>query len=51
MIAKNHPSAFAGTGLHEYLKGEGVKKVVLVGYMVWFSCLTKHKRLQKGGLG
>ncbi|PNS19047.1 ATP-dependent DNA helicase MER3 [Sphaceloma murrayae] len=33
VIKKQHPSSFAETDLHEYLKGEGQKKVVLTGYM------------------
>jgi nicotinamidase-related amidase len=33
-IAKIHPSAFADTNLHEYLRGVGGLKIVLVGYMV-----------------
>lgn len=37
VIEKIHPSAFAETGLHEYLRGMGAGKVVLVGYMVSFS--------------
>lgn len=36
VIGKMHPSSFAETELDGYLKGEGVKKVVLVGYMVSF---------------
>jgi nicotinamidase-related amidase len=38
VIKKNFPSSFAGTGLKEYLDGLGIKKVVLVGYMVSFVC-------------
>lgn len=34
VIQKNHPSCFADTNLHDYLRGVGGKKVVLVGYMV-----------------
>ncbi|KAF2725242.1 isochorismatase hydrolase-like protein [Polychaeton citri CBS 116435] len=33
VIGKVHPSSFADTPLHEKLQKEGVKKVVLVGYM------------------
>ncbi|EEP78868.1 conserved hypothetical protein [Uncinocarpus reesii 1704] len=33
VVVKELPSSFAGTGLDEWLKGEGWKKVVLVGYM------------------
>lgn len=36
-IGKIHPSSFADTPLHDYLGELGVKKVVLVGYMVGFS--------------
>lgn len=34
VITKQHPSSFADTPLHEYLKDESSKKVVLTGYMV-----------------
>ena len=34
VIWKKHPGSYAGTDLQEWLDGEGVKKVVLVGYMV-----------------
>ena len=34
VIEKQHPSAFADTGLHEYLGGNGEAKLVLTGYMV-----------------
>jgi hypothetical protein len=34
VIGKNFPSSFAKTDLHEYLESIGVKKIVLVGYMV-----------------
>src|SRR5450755_2592523 len=34
LIGKNFPSSFAKTGLQDYLEEIGVKKVVLVGYMV-----------------
>ncbi|CAK1360929.1 hypothetical protein CB0940_03650 [Cercospora beticola] len=33
VIQKQHPSAFADTGLHEYLGGNGEAKLVLTGYM------------------
>jgi nicotinamidase-related amidase len=33
VFTKNHPSSFAGTGLHEFLKERSVNKVVLCGYM------------------
>ncbi|KAF3045714.1 hypothetical protein E8E11_004128 [Didymella keratinophila] len=33
VIWKGHPGAFAGTNLDEVLKGWGIKKVVLTGYM------------------
>jgi len=32
-INKIHPSSFADTQLHEYLRGVGGKKIVLTGYM------------------
>lgn len=34
VIDKHHPSCFADTNLHDYLRGIGGLKVVLVGYMV-----------------
>ena len=34
VIEKIHPSSFADTTLHDYLRGTGGKKVVLTGYMV-----------------
>ncbi len=34
VIEKIHPSSFADTTLHDYLRGAGSKKVVLTGYMV-----------------
>ncbi|EAS31265.3 isochorismatase family hydrolase [Coccidioides immitis RS] len=33
VVVKEFPSSFAKTGLDEWLKGKGCKKVVLVGYM------------------
>ena len=37
VIGKLHPSSFADTELHEYLRGIGGLKIVLTGYMVRFS--------------
>ena len=34
VIEKIHPSSFADTNLHDYLRGVGGLKIVLVGYMV-----------------
>lgn len=34
VIEKIHPSSFADTTLHDYLRGAGQKKIVLTGYMV-----------------
>ena len=34
VIGKNYPSSFAKTDLNEYLESIGIKKIVLVGYMV-----------------
>lgn len=34
VIEKIHPSSFADTNLHEYLRGTGGQKIVLTGYMV-----------------
>lgn len=34
VIEKIHPSSFADTTLHDYLRGTGGKKLVLTGYMV-----------------
>jgi len=34
VIEKIHPSSFADTNLHDYLRGVGGLKVVLTGYMV-----------------
>jgi nicotinamidase-related amidase len=34
VIEKMHPSSFADTSLHDYLRGVGGLKIVLVGYMV-----------------
>ncbi len=34
VIGKIHPSSFADTQLHEYLKESGATKIVLCGYMV-----------------
>lgn len=36
VIHKQHPGSFAGTELQKWLDGQGVKKVVLAGYMVSF---------------
>ena len=36
VIEKIHPSAFADTNLHDYLRGVGGLKIVLTGYMVCF---------------
>ena len=33
-IEKVHPSSFADTELHEFLRGKGASKLVLTGYMV-----------------
>ncbi|KAM3416187.1 hypothetical protein BST61_g7793 [Cercospora zeina] len=33
VIEKIHPSSFADTTLHDYLRGAGAKRVVLTGYM------------------
>jgi nicotinamidase-related amidase len=33
VIEKLHPSSFADTTLHDYLRGAGATKIVLVGYM------------------
>lgn len=33
VVRKHHPSSFAETDLNQYLKDEGQKKIVLVGYM------------------
>lgn len=41
VIEKMHPSSFADTNLHDYLRGVGGKKVVLTGYMV--SLLSYHE--------
>lgn len=35
VIEKLHPSSFADTNLHDYLRGVGGLKIVLVGYMVY----------------
>ena len=34
VIEKAHPSSFADTELHDFLKGKGASKLVLTGYMV-----------------
>ena len=34
VIEKHHPGSFKDTDLHEYLQKEGIKKVILTGYMV-----------------
>ena len=34
VIEKLHPSSFADTNLHDYLRGTGGLKIVLTGYMV-----------------
>ena len=34
VIEKVHPSSFADTELHEFLRGKGASKLVLTGYMV-----------------
>lgn len=46
VISKSHPSAFASTGLHEYLSslGEVGKKIVLVGYMAHV-CISTTARV------
>jgi nicotinamidase-related amidase len=33
VVEKLHPSSFADTTLHDYLRGAGATKIVLVGYM------------------
>jgi nicotinamidase-related amidase len=40
VISKEHPSSFADTPLHDYLKEVGASKTVLVGYMV--RCLEHY---------
>jgi nicotinamidase-related amidase len=40
VIEKLHPSSFADTSLHDYLRGVGGLKVVLTGYMVRLSSCT-----------
>lgn len=42
VISKQHPSSFADTPLNDYLKEQGVKKIVLVGYMVGHSEAPPH---------
>jgi len=39
VIEKPHPSSFADTPLHTYLRGIGGLKIVLVGYMVCYSAM------------
>jgi nicotinamidase-related amidase len=45
VMGKVHPSSFAETELHEYLKGKGLSKLVLTGYMV-SRCIQKRKGIQ-----
>ena len=42
VIEKLHPSSFADTSLHDYLRGFGSMKIVLTGYMVRFSMKLFH---------
>lgn len=49
VINKIHPSSFADTNLHDYLRGVGGLKVVLVGYMV--GCLPPKHRAAADVLG
>jgi len=44
VIYKQHPSAFAGTGLDDFLKERGVGKVVLCGYMAHV-CVSTTARI------
>jgi nicotinamidase-related amidase len=43
VMEKFHPSSFADTGLHEYLRGKGLSKLVLTGYMV-SRCIQRLSR-------
>ncbi|MCJ1376762.1 hypothetical protein MMC20_008007 [Loxospora ochrophaea] len=49
VIWKQHPSAFAGTELHEVLEGVGKKKVVLVGYMAHVCVSTTARQASELG--
>ncbi|OAX81500.1 hypothetical protein ACJ72_04158 [Emergomyces africanus] len=44
VFTKKFPSAFAETGLHEYLQSLGAKKIVLVGYMAHICISTTARR-------
>lgn len=48
VIRKIHPSSFADTELHTYLRGIGGLKIVLTGYMVGFVFL--HAKRTSGRL-
>ncbi|KAM7207167.1 Isochorismatase-like protein [Naviculisporaceae sp. PSN 640] len=49
VIWKNHPGSFADTNLDEVLKGWGVKKVVLTGYMAHVCVSTTARQASQRG--
>ncbi|MCJ1290364.1 hypothetical protein MMC34_001900 [Xylographa carneopallida] len=49
VIWKKHPGSYAGTDLQEWLDGEGVKKVVLVGYMAHVCVSTTARQASELG--
>lgn len=49
LIWKNHPGSFADTNLDELLKGWGIKKVVLTGYMAHVCVSTTARQAAQRG--
>lgn len=49
VIWKNHPGSFADTNLDEVLKGWGIKKVVLTGYMAHVCVSTTARQASQRG--
>lgn len=50
LISKQHPGAFAETGLGDFVKGTGKKVVVLVGYMAHVCVSTTAREASQRGL-
>lgn len=50
LISKQHPGAFAETGLGNFVKGTGKKVVVLVGYMAHVCVSTTAREASQRGL-
>lgn len=50
LVSKQHPGAFAETGLGDFVKGTGKKVVVLVGYMAHVCVSTTAREASQRGL-